>query len=54
MAKQNGGSDYAAFDDVRLSFLDSSTRIFGNNYLSNVRQDLEPEYIALSDDGQRG
>ena len=53
MAKQNGGSDYAAFDDVRLSFLDSSTRIFGNNYLSNVRQDLEPEYIALSDDGQR-
>ena len=49
MAKQNGASDYAGFDDIKLSFLDESTRIFGNNDLATVSQDIEPEYICVND-----
>ena len=52
MAKQNGGSDYAAFDDIQLSFLDSTVRIFGNDYFATVAQDLEPEYVCIEENSQ--
>jgi hypothetical protein len=40
-------------DDLRISYLDESTRIFGNNALQTVAQDLEPEYIAFHADGSK-
>ncbi len=45
--------DIAGIEDVHISFLDESTRVFGNNRLSSVKQDLEPEYVAFSEDDQR-
>lgn len=53
LAKQDGPDDFAGFEDVRVSFLDESTRIFGNNGLSTAAQDLEPEYIAVAPDNSR-
>lgn len=44
--QQNTGGNFA-FDDVRISFIDQSTRVFGNNGLSSVTQDFEPEYVAF-------
>lgn len=53
MAKCVGTGSSAGFEDVRYSFLDASTRIFGNNGLSTVRQDMEPEYIAFTADNTK-
>lgn len=41
-------ADFTAFNNAQL---DSSIRIFGPN--ATVAQDLEPEYIAVSDDSRR-
>lgn len=47
MAKQNGSTDFVGFDDIKLAFLDETTRIFGNDDMSTVAADLEPEYICV-------
>ncbi|MFM9984889.1 MAG: choice-of-anchor I family protein [Flavobacteriales bacterium] len=52
MTKHAGSGASVAFDDIRISFLDNSTRIFGNNDLSTVKADMEPEYITVSEDSQ--
>lgn len=53
LVKQDGVSAFGGFEDVRVSFLDDGTRIFGNNGLSSVAQDLEPEYITVSEDNSK-
>lgn len=40
-------------DDVRISYLDEQTRVFGRNGLQTVAQDLEPEYVTFSADGTK-
>ncbi|CAG5087858.1 choice-of-anchor I family protein [Parvicella tangerina] len=50
LAEQNGASDYLAFDNVMLSFLDESVNIYGNNGFQTVEQDLEPEYVGVDKD----
>ncbi|MEO1260293.1 MAG: esterase-like activity of phytase family protein [Bacteroidota bacterium] len=41
----------ADFNDKKMSLINRGIRIFGNDGQQTVAQDLEPEYIALSDDG---
>ncbi|MFN0033289.1 MAG: choice-of-anchor I family protein, partial [Flavobacteriales bacterium] len=48
MAKFSGTGETVGFEDVRFGFLDSGTRIFGNYGLSNVKHDLEPEYVVVN------
>lgn len=52
MVKQASPTGNFAFDNVRISFLDESTRVFGNNGLSSVAQDFEPEYVAFDASSQ--
>lgn len=47
----NDADDFAGIEWVRIDFLDEQVRIFGNDFLSEVDQDLEPEYAAFSYDG---
>lgn len=39
-----------AFNDKKMSLKNKGVRIFGNDGMATVAQDLEPEYIALSAD----
>lgn len=41
----------AGLDNVKFSRLAPGVRVFGNNDMQTVQQDLEPEYIAISADG---
>ncbi len=50
LVAQNGASDYAAFDNVKLSFIDESINIYGNDGFQTVEQDLEPEYVGVDKD----
>lgn len=52
MVKQANSAGDFAFDDIKISFLDESTRVFGNNGLSSVAQDFEPEYVAFDANSQ--
>ena len=45
------GAGLAGIDDIKLSRLAPGVRVFGNNDRQTVQQDLEPEYIAISEDG---
>lgn len=42
---------FEAFNDKKMSLINRGVRIFGNNGLASVAQDLEPEFITLSPDG---
>lgn len=41
---------FTDFNDKKMSLKNKGIRIFGNDGMQTVAQDLEPEYIALSDD----
>ncbi len=41
---------FTNWNDRKMSLVNRGVRIFGNNGLQSVAQDLEPEYIALSAD----
>lgn len=45
--------DFTAYNDKKASLKNKGLRIFGNNGLSSVAQDLEPEYIAVTEDGTK-
>ncbi|MBN1339626.1 MAG: choice-of-anchor I family protein [Bacteroidales bacterium] len=40
------------FSGISSGMLSPSVRIFGNNGTATITQDIEPEYIAISDDSQ--
>ena len=42
---------FEAFNDKKVHLQNKGVRIFGNNGMATVAEDLEPEYIALSPDG---
>ncbi|HMQ59436.1 MAG TPA: esterase-like activity of phytase family protein [Flavilitoribacter sp.] len=42
---------FAAYNDRKASLMNKGIRIFGNDGLSSVAQDMEPEYIAITADG---
>jgi hypothetical protein len=52
LAKQNGASDYAAFDKVEIRFIDESTNIFENKLEHTVQSELEPEYITVDENSE--
>ena len=41
------------FSSISASSLDSTVRINGNNGLATIAQDIEPEYVAVSDDNTK-
>lgn len=43
---------FEGFNDRRQELINKGIRIFGNNGSSTVAQDLEPEYIAFSEDSK--
>ena len=43
--------DFTAFNDRKRSLINKGVRIFGNDGAATVAQDLEPEYITISPDG---
>lgn len=50
IANTNDIDDIAGLDWVHVDFLHADVRIFGNNRLQEVDQDLEPEYCAFNAD----
>lgn len=46
-------ADVTTIDFSAITMVDSSTRIFGNNGMATIAEDLEPEYITVTDDSQR-
>lgn len=40
------------FSGITSGMLDESVRIFGNNGMATIAQDIEPEYVAISYDSQ--
>lgn len=53
VASTNDADDIAGIEWAHIDFLHEDVRIFGNDRLSEVNQDLEPEYAAFSaDDNQ--
>ena len=44
---------FEAYNDRKASLMNRGIRIFGNNGNQTVAQDLEPEYVAFSEDGSQ-
>ncbi|MCB0572979.1 MAG: esterase-like activity of phytase family protein, partial [Saprospiraceae bacterium] len=44
---------FAAYNDRKVSLQNKGIRIFGNNGTATVAQDLEPEFITITSDGNR-
>ena len=42
---------FEAYNDLKASLINRGVRIFGNNGNQTVAQDLEPEFVAFSEDG---
>lgn len=45
--------DFTAYNDKKASLQNRGIRIFGNNGASSVAQDIEPEYIAVTEDDSK-
>lgn len=45
--------DFIPYNDKKASLQNKGIRIFGNNGLSSVAQDIEPEYIAVTEDDSK-
>ena len=45
--------EFTAYNNQKASLINKGVRIFGNNGASSVSQDLEPEYVTISEDGTK-
>ncbi|MEZ4804063.1 MAG: esterase-like activity of phytase family protein [Bacteroidia bacterium] len=45
--------DFTSYNDKKHSLMNKGIRIFGNNGTATVAQDMEPEFITITEDGKK-